>query len=545
MRTLSELAVAGARRAEARRPAAARAGEGGPGGKEGAPAARLPELSRERLLRLVEGVAPRLGVPDKALRALRLIAAACPWRDFAGAGADPVCFRQQRRLAAELGVSPGHFRKLEARLEAVGLIERRTCENGYRGRLGPRGGLGGDPAGDPGGGAEGRPGGGGSGVVAGLSLGPLIAARGRLEALAEAMAAERRALEEARARVRVERRAARRAVEGLGDGHPARAGYLALRGARFPDLGRCRDVGEIEAHWAALRAVTVAGRRAQAEAEAAAREETSTPASEARGAASKPGRGPAPGAGANVPCGHGFSGLDRAIWSGGARRTERRHTEETTETPIEDCSGAATDEATGAGARGGPTAAQAETGGPGRERDQATTAAPGEPEGGAETTAEGRGEGEEAEEGARIGPRRALSAKVRGRLSPAMLRAMASEEMRFYLDHLEPGGGWRREGGGPAGEATDRGFLGVLEAAGRLRREELGIAASAWDEAERALGWLGALVALVVVDANRAHPTAPVRNPGGLLRDLARRQRAGTLDLGASVMALWRRAEGA
>ena len=59
------------------------------------------------------------------------------------------------------------------------------------------------------------------------------------------------------------------------------------------------------------------------------------------------------------------------------------------------------------------------------------------------------------------------------------------------------------------------------------------------------MGWIDALVALVVIDRNRDHPTAPVRNPGGLLRDLARRRQAGTLDLGASVMGVWRREEGA
>ena len=57
------------------------------------------------------------------------------------------------------------------------------------------------------------------------------------------------------------------------------------------------------------------------------------------------------------------------------------------------------------------------------------------------------------------------------------------------------------------------------------------------------MGWFDALLALIVVDANHRHPTAPVRNAPGLLRDLARRGRAGALDLGASVHAIWRRGE--
>ena len=74
-----------------------------------------------------------------------------------------------------------------------------------------------------------------------------------------------------------------------------------------------------------------------------------------------------------------------------------------------------------------------------------------------------------------------------------------------------------------------------------MRRRELGVSPAVWEEVEHAPGWLDALVALIVVDANRDPPTAPVRNPGGLLRDLARRRRTGTLDLAASVMGLWRR----
>ena len=151
-----------------------------PDGVPGVPA------SREALLRLVEGVAPRLGLGDRTLRALRVIVTACRWADFTGERPNPVCFRQQQRLAQEIGVTPGHFRKLEAQLERVSLIERATCENGHRGRLAP----------------------GPSAPVAGLSLTPLLRALPRLEALAEAMAAERAALLEGHGLIRIERRGA-------------------------------------------------------------------------------------------------------------------------------------------------------------------------------------------------------------------------------------------------------------------------------------------------------------------------------------------------
>ena len=117
------------------------------------------------------------------------------------------------------------------------------------------------------------------------------------------------------------------------------------------------------------------------------------------------------------------------------------------------------------------------------------------------------------------------------RLTPALLRELGSEDMRLYVDHLDP----------HPGPPT----LRDVERAALMRRRELSVSPMLWEEVEAAMGWLDALVALVVVDANRRHPTAPVRNPAGLLRDLARRRRAGALDLGASVMGLWRRrAEG-
>ena len=137
--------------------------------------------------------------------------------------------------------------------------------------------------------------------------------------------------------------------------------------------------------------------------------------------------------------------------------------------------------------------------------------------------------------------------RVRRRLAAAAQSVDGSAEV-----HRVP----QRDGGGDEGEAAGAVLLqlggavaqppepGTLERAALLRRRDLGIGPEAWEEAEASLGWIDALVALVVVDRNRDHPTAPVRNPGGLLRDLARRRRAGTLDLGASVMGIWRREEG-
>lgn len=108
-----------------------------------------------------------------------------------------------------------------------------------------------------------------------------------------------------------------------------------------------------------------------------------------------------------------------------------------------------------------------------------------------------------------------------------MIRDLGSEELRFYADGMEA----------PGRPVT----LRAVERAALLRRRDLGITPALWEEVEESLGWIDALVALIVVDRNRTHPTNPVRNPGGLLRDLARRRRAGALDLGASVTGVWSR----
>ena len=457
-----------------------------PGGSGGCPAAPRAPASREALVRLVEAVAPRLGprgLTDKDLRALRAIVTACRWEDFVRADRDPVCFRQQQRLAAEVGVTPGHFRKIETKLERAGLIARATCENGHRGRLAP----------------------GPDAPVAGLSLAPLLASLPRLEALAEALAAERAALAEGRALIRIERRAARRAAEGLADGHPARAAYEALRGAGFRPSARFATRAAIAEHLAELHAVIAAVPAPGPEAAVEAIDEAAATSSE---------------------------GLDNAIRSGAPRAQERRHTEDPTDPQTGSWSGAAGGEtAPGSRASGaGQTEAQD------REEGERVAARHHEGDGsagtrrreGAETP--GPDAGEDAEDGAGddAGPRgTCLPRGVAARLTPALLRELGSEEMRLYVDHLDP----------HRGPPT----LRDVERAALMRRRELGVSPALWEEVEAAMGWLDALVALVVVDANHRHPTAPVRNPAGLLRDLARRRRAGALDLGASVMGLWRR----
>ena len=499
MRSIAQL-TAGARRAPPQRlpDVHTRPDEAPDAGMEKGPAASaadgarpvLPaDGSREGLVRLVEAVAAPLGLTDTDLRALRLVVGVCRWADFTDPARDPVCFRQQQRLADEMDVTPGHFRRIERKLERAGLIERRTTDNGHRGRLAPAG-----PGGAP-------------GPVAGLSVAPLLAALPRLEAMAETLAREAAALLEGRALIRIERRAARHAALALGVGHPARAAYEALRGASFPPSAGYQSLDTIAAHLEALHAVIERARAAADEAEAE-REE-----------------GP-------IETAH--EGQDGPIVHGAACMEERRHTETTTDPQTGPWSSRADGDGTPGGrvSRMGWTEAQDREK---KERPEAERHRGGDDAGTDRADRTGRAappgrEARESMDGGETTPRgTCLPRRVAVRLTPVVLRELGSEEMKLYVDHLDP----RAPGKPPT--------LHDVERAALLRRRELEVSPALWEEVETALGWLDALVALVVVDANRTHPTAPVRNPAGLLRDLARRRRAGVLDLGASVMGLWRR----
>jgi replication initiation protein RepC len=115
------------------------------------------------------------------------------------------------------------------------------------------------------------------------------------------------------------------------------------------------------------------------------------------------------------------------------------------------------------------------------------------------------------------------------RLTPRALRSIASEELRLYLDAEAQGR-----------EPRMRDF--TLAAIRRL--PELGVNPSAWEEAAEAMGDEAATLAVLIIDANRDHPTAPVRKPGGLLRAMTRRQRAGELNLLGSLIGLMERRRG-
>lgn len=126
--------------------------------------------------------------------------------------------------------------------------------------------------------------------------------------------------------------------------------------------------------------------------------------------------------------------------------------------------------------------------------------------------------------------RAALTAPVNtqlfARFKPGAIAAALSEEARFYLDAFR------------AGAPTIPDFLKVAA----MRVPELGINETAWVDALDTLGAETAALAVLVIDANRVHPTTPVRNPGGLLRSMTARHHRGGLNIAGSLIGLLARA---
>lgn len=157
-----------------------------------------------------------------------------------------------------------------------------------------------------------------------------------------------------------------------------------------------------------------------------------------------------------------------------------------------------------------------------RSHLQDSTAKPSESCSGRETGSPAAGVGASKERFA--GSDRAADLEL---LPPGRLYALASDEMKFWIDAFRHG----RDRTAP----TD-----LLQAAAR-RVPELGISATAWREASNCMGPMRAAIAVLVIDANRDHPVTPVKNPGGLLRIFTRLHRAGRLNIAGSLFGLMER----
>ena len=113
------------------------------------------------------------------------------------------------------------------------------------------------------------------------------------------------------------------------------------------------------------------------------------------------------------------------------------------------------------------------------------------------------------------------------RLTPERIFSLASEEMQALISDCR-------------GNARQFRELHVIDAATRIL-PVLGINHSAWIKAVQTMGDVGASLCVLLLDANRTHPTAPVRNPGGALRAMTNRYQAGKLNLVGSLIGLSRR----
>lgn len=80
----------------------------------------------------------------------------------------------------------------------------------------------------------------------------------------------------------------------------------------------------------------------------------------------------------------------------------------------------------------------------------------------------------------------------------------------------------------------------IIEAAWRIL-PILDIHPSVWFEGQSTLGEHGVALCLLLVDAGRDHPTYPVRNPGGLLREIIWRAKVGRFNFEGSLASLARR----
>ncbi len=109
------------------------------------------------------------------------------------------------------------------------------------------------------------------------------------------------------------------------------------------------------------------------------------------------------------------------------------------------------------------------------------------------------------------------------KLGPERLFRLASAEMQFYLT-----------GRADPEHLRFHDFIWTAE----RRALDLGIHPSAWSDASTAMGEEGATVAMLILDARRDDPVAPIISPGGYLRGMTRAWLQGHLNMMGSLIGL-------
>ena len=108
-------------------------------------------------------------------------------------------------------------------------------------------------------------------------------------------------------------------------------------------------------------------------------------------------------------------------------------------------------------------------------------------------------------------------------LTPPLIGQIAHEDFLTWLQIEARGGRWSR--------------AVIIAAAGR-RVPELGIGQHAWAQACKDLTPYRAALTVLAIDANRLHPVTPIRNPGGTLIELLRRNRRHAFNLAGMLIGL-------
>ena len=385
---------------------------------------------------LLVDVRSALGLSAARLTALLAMIRCTRPSDWTTTEVDAVCYAQQAQIAADLGKTPRALRGDEVALEHMGLIARRTCNNGRRCA--------------PGNGHQ---------LKLGMSFAPLIERIGQLLELRALVQRERETMKALRCLCSSLRREFRRCLDALATtaDHSKKLKRLAALYASWPRrMDRFHATADLEAH--------------RVEVEAAVHEA------------------------------HDLLDMS-AKTSGGPEDVFRRSLQDTTDENLELCNDPVVT---------GRSACQCIEDPP---RNAAFT-----------RTASGR-EADGLSLADARNPPRPIS------ITPARLYAVATEEMRFWIDCSRQ-------------DRTDLRAVDFVQAAIR-RVPELGINHTAWEEAVAAMGDRMATLAVLIIDANRSHPATPIHQPGGALRAFARRHRAGALNLTGSLLGLIARTENA
>ncbi|MCX8500267.1 MAG: replication initiation protein RepC [Alphaproteobacteria bacterium] len=167
-----------------------------------------PRMERGNVLHLLDRIAPIIGLKPGPLHTLRAMIEHTPPRDWTNPTGEPVCYREQIKIARAARRSERSVRSHEAILERLGLIEKRTRGDGCRGRF-----AGGE-------------------VVLGISFQPIIERLDELKTLAQEADAHDQRTAALRSLISSARRSLTKAVSNLltlAPKHPRLGDFLSLQ----------------------------------------------------------------------------------------------------------------------------------------------------------------------------------------------------------------------------------------------------------------------------------------------------------------------------